>query len=337
MAEDPLKISVVVVAYNEEKNIGPCLDSLALLDYPLDRLEIIVVDNGSADRTREIVRGFMARHPHIRLAVNPVRGIGASRNVGLREARHDFLAFTDADCTAPPDWLSKLERAFREARLEDAKVVAAGGSNTAPDDANRFRQAIAVAVRNFWGNHGSVQGRITQSRMYVDHLPTLNVLYDRVRVVAEGGFDERMGNISEDVELSYRLVWRGYKLLYVPDAAVRHIWRTDYRSWSRNMMVYGKGRSWLMKKDRRFFRVMNMAPVGLLLCAVASPFVTVAPLYLIPVVHAVMTACVSLGACAKARRMDLLATVFGIYLVTHYSYGLGEVIGLIEPRGRIHA
>ncbi len=337
MAEEQLKISVVVVAYNEEKNIGACLDSLALLDYPLDRLEIVVVDNDSADRTRDIVREFMARLPRIRLVVNPVRGIGASRNVGLREARHDFLAFTDADCTAPPDWLSRLEKAFREARLEDPKVVAAGGSNTAPDDANRFRQAIAVAVRNFWGNHGSVQGRVIKDRMYVDHLPTLNVLYDRLRVVAEGSFDERMGNISEDVELSYRLRWRGYKLLYVPDAAVRHIWRTDYRSWSRNMMVYGKGRSWLMKKDRRFFRVMNMAPVGLLLCAAASPFVSFVPLYLIPVVHAALTACVSLGACAKAGRMDLILTVFNIYLVTHYSYGLGEVIGLIEPRGRIDA
>jgi hypothetical protein len=171
----------------------------------------------------------------------------------------------------------------------------------------------------------------------VDHLPTLNVLYDRKRVVEEGGFDAGMGNISEDVELSYRLNWRGYKLLYVPDAAVRHMWRTDYASWSRNMMVYGKGRSWLMKKDRRFFRVMNLVPVGLLLCALASPFVSFAPLYLIPVVHAAMTAFVSLGACAKARRMDLVLTVFCIYLVTHYSYGIGEVIGLIEPRGNIRA
>jgi GT2 family glycosyltransferase len=333
MTEECLKISVVVVAFNEERNIRACLDSLTLLDYPVDRLEILVVDNGSEDRTREIVREYA----RVRLIANPVRGIGASRNVGLREARRELLAFTDADCTVPPDWLSKLERAFREARREDPKVVAAGGSNAAPDDANRFRQAIAVAVQNFWGNHGSVQGLIIKDRMYVDHLPTLNVLYDRKRVVDEGGFDEKMGNISEDVELSYRLRWQGYKLLYVPDAAVRHVWRTDYRSWSRNMLVYGKGRSWLMKKDRRFFRVMNIAPVGLLLCALASPLVTFAPLYWIPVAHAALTALVSVGACAKARRLDLLGTVFAIYLVTHYSYGVGEVVGLLETRGRIEA
>lgn len=335
MPEERLKISIGVVAYNEEKNIRACLDSLVLLDYPLDHLDILVVDNDSSDRTQDIVREFSAKYSHLRLVVNPVRGIGASRNVALRSARHDFLAFTDADCTVPPQWLSNLERAFREARVENPKVIAAGGSNTAPDNANRFRQAIAVAVQNFWGNHGSVQGMIIKNRTYVDHLPTLNVLYDRKTVVAEGGFDQGMGNISEDVELSYRLNWRGYKLLYVPDASIGHMWRTDYGSWSRNMRIYGKGRSWLMKKDRRFFKVMNMVPIGLLLCAVASPLVTFAPLYLIPLLHAALTALVSVGACAKAKRMDLVLTVFNIYLVTHYSYGIGEVEGLIESRGSI--
>ncbi len=326
-------ISVVVVAYNEEGYIRECLDSLALLDYPRGEWDVLVVDNGSVDRTRDIVREFTMAHPHFRLTVNATRGIAASRNVGLREAGRDFVAFTDADCTVPPDWLSKLERAFREVRQEDPSVAAAGGSNTAPENANRFRQAVAVAVQNYWGNHGSIQGRILKHRAFVDHLPTLNVLYDRRLALAVGGFDEGMGDIAEDVDLSHRLIRRGHKLLYVPDAPVWHVWRTDPLSWGRAMMVYGRRWVWLLKKDPRCFRFVNMAPVGLVFCALASPFITRVPLYLVPAIHAAFTALVSLGACARARRMDLVPTVFGIYLITHYSYGLGEIVGLLKARG----
>lgn len=321
------KVSVAVVAYNEEKDIRACLDSLAALDYPKDLFDVTVVDNASTDRTREIVGEYSARDPRFRVVVNPVRGIGHSRNVALREARHDLLAFTDADCTVEPDWLTKLAGAYAEARAEDPAVAAAGGSNVAPKDSNRFRQAVAVAVTTFWGNHGSVQGKIMTGRTFVEHLPTLNVLYDRKAVLELGGFDAGMGNISEDVDLSYRLRWAGKKLLYVPDCAVRHVWRTDYASWCENMVVYGKGRSWLMKKDRRFFKPMNLAPLGLIACVVIPlfwPFV---------VLHALLTALAAAWACSNTGRWDLLPDVFLVYLATHYSYGVGEVVGLVQPRG----
>lgn len=333
MPEERLKVSVIVVAYNEEKNLPACLESLIALDYPRDSYEVVVVDNDSTDGTRKVADGFSARDPRVRVVVNPVRGIGATRNAGLRAARHDYAAYTDADCTVPPEWLSRLETAFREARRDVPEIAAAGGSSIAPENTTRFRQAVHVAVQNFWGNHGSVQGKSLSDRTFVDHIPTLNVFYDRGLVLAEGGFDERMGNISEDVELSYRLRWRGYKLLYVPDAAVRHVWRTDHASWIKNMIVYGKGRVWLMKKDLRFFSVLNMVPVGLLLCTLAAPFFSRLPVFLVPLLYVVLTAYFSVSACVKARRPDLVLLVFGIYVLTHYSYGIGELVGLVRARG----
>ncbi|MFH1386994.1 MAG: glycosyltransferase [bacterium] len=332
MANEKIKISVAVVAYNEEKNIRECLDSLAHLDYPLEDIEVIVVDNNSTDRTREIVREF----PRFRLIVNPVRGIAASRNLALRQGRYDFLAFTDADCTVPTDWLLKLSLALLQAKRDDPSIAAVGGGNSAPESMNLFRQAIDIAVKTFWGNHGSVQGRIIKDRTYVDHLPTLNVLYDRKLILTEGSFDEEMGSMGEDVELSYRLKWRGYKLLYVPDALVQHKWRTDLRSWILNMVAYGRGRIWLMKKDKRFFSIMNLVPLALLLCTIMAPFVTIIPLYVIPLVYVILTALVSLFACARAKRLDLVLLVFAIYIITHYSYAIGELEGVIRTRGKGH-
>ncbi|MEI7529904.1 MAG: glycosyltransferase, partial [Elusimicrobiota bacterium] len=153
MTEERSKVSIIVIAYNEEKNIPACLESLAALDYPRESYEVVVVDNNSTDATRRIVEEFSARDPRFRLIVNPVRGIGATRNAGLRAALYDLAAYTDADCTVPPEWLSRLEAAFREACREDPKVAAAGGSSIAPENTTRFRQAVHVAVQNFWGNH----------------------------------------------------------------------------------------------------------------------------------------------------------------------------------------
>lgn len=332
MSEERSTVSVVVVAFNEEKQIRDCLETLLRLDYPSEKLEILVIDNNSTDGTREVVGHFSRQHANFRLIVNRIKGIAASRNVGLREAKNDLVAFTDADCTVSPDWLSNLEEALRQARLENVKVVVAGGSSICPPRANRFRQALGIAVQNFWGNHGSVQGRLIKTRTYVEHLPALNLLCHRECILAEGGFDESMGNIAEDLELSQRLNWLGYKLLYVPDAAVYHIWRTDLRSWMRNMILYGKGRSWLVQKDRRSFKFIFLVPVGLLLCTIAAPFISFAPLFLVPGVYFFLTILMSVAACFKARRLDLVFAVFWIYVVTHYSYGIGEMLGLFTSQ-----
>lgn len=333
MADKKLEVSVVVIAYNEEANIKECLDSLMALDYPSDRHEVIVVDNASSDRTAAVVREMIAGKGHMRLVSNPVPGIAPSRNCGLKESKYPFVAFIDADCTAEKDWLSALVSAMTEERARDPKIVAVGGPNISPEKTTEFRKAVAVAVATFWGNHGSVQGMVLGDRTYVDHLPTLNVLYDRELVLAEGGFDTGMGNISEDVDLSYRLGWRGYKLLYEPKAVVRHRWREDAWSWMKNMAIYGKGRSWLMKKDRRFIRPLVLVPIGLVLVTAISIFPQSFPLGVLPALYFAMTLAASIHACLRARRPALVPMVFFIYIMTHYSYGFGQLQGLVTRRG----
>jgi glycosyltransferase involved in cell wall biosynthesis len=101
-------ISVVVPALNEEKYIKQCLSSLLSQSYPRELYEIIVVDNGSTDRTSEIARGF-----GVKVVYEPKRGVSRARHRGAQEARGEIIAGTDADGIAPGTWLEEIARAFR--------------------------------------------------------------------------------------------------------------------------------------------------------------------------------------------------------------------------------
>lgn len=329
-----LNISVVVICHNEEPCIRTLLESLLAQDYPPSCFEVVVVENASSDGTAAVVQEFLRDLPNWRLVQSERRGIAPNRNRGLEEARYPHVAFTDADCAADPDWLSTLDAAFREERAKDERVAAVGGVSIMPEESNLFRRAVTVAVSNYWGNHGSVQGAGPESRASVDHLPTLNVLYDRERVLEVGGFDLGQGNISEDVDLSYQLRWSGYVLIYEPRAVVRHSWRETIWAWARNIEVYGKGRTWLMKKDRRFVKIQFAAPPLLLASFLAIFFYPLCPWLAAPyAAYLAMTALVSVYACLVHRKPHYLLHVFGIYVVTHLAYGVGQLHGLFAARG----
>jgi glycosyltransferase involved in cell wall biosynthesis len=101
-----LRLSVIVCAHNEARQIGGCLHSLLAQTRPPD--EIVVVDNASADGTGEVA----ARVPDVRVVSEPQKGLVIARETGRRNATGGVLAFVDADCRAPLTWLARVERRF---------------------------------------------------------------------------------------------------------------------------------------------------------------------------------------------------------------------------------
>lgn len=193
----------MVPVLDGEQTIGDCLDSLLQLRYPAERVELLVVDNGSRDGTAGVLREYGDR---IVWLEESTRGPGAARNAGLRSAGGDVVAFTDADCTVDPDWLTALV-----APLEDPRAGISGGTIRALPPANeveRFgeiihdhRKAIEVfeppyAITMNWGSRRAVLKEL-------------------------GGFDERFRR-CEDVDLSYRMTEAGYTLVFAPAAVVYH-------------------------------------------------------------------------------------------------------------------
>ncbi len=111
------KISVVVAARNEEKNIDACLRSLTMLDYPPDKLEIIIADDRSQDRTPEIIQRYASQYPFVKYLLvheSHIKGKGNAIHQAATLATGEFILMTDADCTVKPTWAKDTLKYFTD-------------------------------------------------------------------------------------------------------------------------------------------------------------------------------------------------------------------------------
>jgi len=203
--KDPF-VSIIIAAYNEQQNIETCIKSLEKQDYPSNRIEIIVVDDESIDKTVEIARKY-----NVRVLNQKHSGQGAARNKGVDEASAEIVAFIDADDIASPSWLRELVPL-----LNDDEVAAVGCSRDLINRDNDFIK-IAWLERDF---------RHHYSPEKTTHLGGSGLIYKKTVFQEIGGF-EPIFSPAEDMELSTRLAKHGYtsKLLKKPLISVKL--RTD--------------------------------------------------------------------------------------------------------------
>jgi len=203
MADIKLRISVIIPARNEEKVIGHCLDSLTRQDLPGDAFEVILVDNGSTDRTLEVARAF-TRSLNLAILQKPAVHVSALRNFGASGARGKILAFLDADCLAPSRWLT-----LAGARLAQHGVGVVGAHYRIPDNSRWVARA--------W--YGGVELEKTGDISWV---PAGDLIVTRSTFDRVGGFDESL-QTNEDCEFCERVRAAGFSIIGDPAVAVTHL------------------------------------------------------------------------------------------------------------------
>ncbi|MGH7860040.1 MAG: glycosyltransferase, partial [Candidatus Binatia bacterium] len=227
------KVSVVICAYNAERTMEACLDSLLELDYR--PLEIIVIDDGSTDGTLEISERYPFRVIH-----QTNRGLSAARNAGIEAATGDIVAFTDSDFVDDPQWLSYLVGA-----MERNGWVAAGGPNLPPPEEERVASCVAAAPGG--PTHVLVDDEIAE------HVPGCNMAFRRDVLRAIGGFDVRYTAAGDDVDLCWRLQDEGWAIGFSPAAIVWHFRRNTVGAYLRQQRGYGKAEAMLYEKHPHRF------------------------------------------------------------------------------------
>ena len=195
-------VSIVVPTFNGASRIRNCLDVL-LQQGP--NAEILVVNDGSTDSTVDAVRGY----PSVRLITQANAGPAAARNRGALEAGGAIILFTDDDCVPMPDWLDAMLEPF-----EDAEVVGVKGV---------YRTHQESLVARFVQVEYEDRYRLMSNLDSIDFIDTYSAGFRRDRFLEMGGYDTSFPvACAEDVELSYRMSARGWKMKFAPAAVVYH-------------------------------------------------------------------------------------------------------------------
>ncbi|NLT34972.1 MAG: mycofactocin system glycosyltransferase [Gaiellales bacterium] len=227
----PPSVTVIVPVKDGEAVLRDCLTSILAQRYPARSLELMVVDDGSRDRTAHIAAEAGCRI----ISAGTNRGQSWARNRAAQEAAGDILAFIDADCVAAPDWLEQLVPAFSWAR-----VGAVGGRVESYYHATALDRYESAFSSLQLGSNAIIQGP-GPSTFYV---PTCNMLVRRSAYRALGGLREDM-RVGEDVDLCWRLRHSGSLLAYFPWGEVKHRHRANVRAMVRRRAQYGSSEALL--------------------------------------------------------------------------------------------
>jgi succinoglycan biosynthesis protein ExoA len=324
-------VSVVVPARDEEQSLGPCLDSIITQHWPRDRLQVVVVENGSRDRTRNVAEAWAARDPRVGVVVSQAANHAEAMNVGIQAARGEIVARVDAHSRVDRRYVAEVVAAFDR----HPEAAAVGGAFMAAGET--LRERVAGFARSSRLGVGSGYGT---DRIQRDH-PVRSVqcgAYRREVLLAVGGFDPAM-TYGEDEELNWRLRQRGFQVmlcpallqLYRPRASLGGLWR---QYWN-----YGRGRMRVLRKHPDFLAPRHLAPSALVVVlgglAAAGAVVPAAHGALALVAGAwgaalVGAACAARGARWRERLL-LPCAVAGM----HLAYGAGLLRESVRGRGSI--
>lgn len=267
-------VSVIIPAHGRPEATRACVTSLLKLDYPPDRLEVIVVDDASDPPLAPALEGL----PVQLLRQEQNIGQSAARNLAAAQAQGTLLAFIDNDCQADPGWLCALVAAMSE-----PAVAIAGGRVIAPEPTGPVAAFEAVRSPLDMGPHSGEVG----PGQRVAYMPTCNLVVRRDALLEVQGFTAAM-LLGEDVDFIWRVIQGGGRARYQPEGQVVHHHRVQLGALLRRRADYGSSEADLQRRHPAGRRVMPM-PVGglLLLVALATTIIAWPVSLLLPAVAVV--------------------------------------------------
>ncbi|MFC1648895.1 glycosyltransferase [Nanoarchaeota archaeon] len=253
-------VTIIIPARNAEKIIGKALNSVLKQDH--EKIEILVVDDKSTDKTAQAVRKFKSRK--IKLIKNKKNlGPGGSRNVAIKAAKGEYTAFTDADCTVPKDWITNY---LKEAKKQKAEILC--GPVQTPKELNFFARAVGVL--------GRPSPTINWSGQVV-HFPTCNAFFKTKILKEYKGFAEASkAKRAAETDLLARLWQKGYRFHHSPKSPIMHYHRSNFKQFMRWRFISGIGTFDVASKYIKTFKpsyfFFNFIPLLMLALAIIGLF-----------------------------------------------------------------
>ncbi|NLN66445.1 MAG: glycosyltransferase [Clostridiaceae bacterium] len=249
------KVTIIIPVYNGQRFIGRCIEHLQELNYPKDRLEVIIVDDGSTDRTCNIIRSYNL--PYIITITTSNKGPSNARNEGIKRASGSIIFFMDSDCLAHKDVILNHVLAHAYYAWKDPDVKMIGGSITG---INENLWALCDDLCS-WYRYSPVL-----SSKHVGFHPTANLSVKR-EVFDDVMFDNEMRH-AEDFVFCVQACRKGHKIVFDPKPRMFHINRTSLKSYMRHAKYWSSGHEQLLEK-------------GIIECAYKNTFLGMWPYFII--------------------------------------------------------
>ncbi len=322
-------VTFIIVAYNAERVIEKCLESLNAQKYSHEQIEVILVDSSSTDNTKEILqqfkKNFEKEYNRILVLDNPKRTLPCGWNVALKEAKGEAVVRVDAHSTFPDTF---IEEDVKE--LEKGENIVGGHRISVTSENIQWQKTLLIAEQSLFGS-GIAKYRRTNEREYVSTLA--HAMYRKKVFDEVGTYNEKLAR-TEDNEMHYRMKKAGYKFLLSPNVVSYHHARNSLKGMIKQKYGNGKWIGITMKYCPKCFALYHFIPLffvlAIILCSVLAVFHINIPLYLLIGAYAIFNIInLVLIIIQNGFHIQYLLLPF-IFLILHCSYGWGTTVGLVK-------
>lgn len=320
-----LPVSVIIPVYNEEPYLGQCLDALACQDYPLEEVEVLVVDGRSTDRSREIALERGKKFPHFKLLINEKKTAPTALNLGIGQSQGDYIIRVDARSWVARDFIRKNMEALASS---DAALI---GGVVKTQGQGFWGRCLACILSSPFGV-GNAYFHYSQKPRYVD---TVNYGAHRRRIFDQIGlFNERLTR-NQDMEFSTRLRRAGEKIWLTPEIVSYYQCRSSLRSFLKQSWANGYWNILTGRIAGRALALRHFVPLAfsaaILGLALGSLFSPLSAFWLAGLLSVYFAAALVFSWLAVwPKDISYLPFLPVLFFLFHFTYGLGSIWSVIK-------
>jgi len=259
---------VLATSAGRAGTLEKCLESIFANDYLAELFEVLVIDSGIDQKGLAVIESFKRDHYNLKFYSPGWGNVGPAkaRNLGIKKAQNEIVAFTDDDCAVPSDWLAR----FNDGYERHPEVVGVGGYLEAP--AEILPENVFAKYEKFheWSQYSVQDQEFVSTKRDEAPFETNNISYKKTVLSEVGGFDESFPAFStgEDGDLKEKIVERGYRVLFIP-VKITHLQDYGLKRFLKQQLARGAG----ISATKRKRGVRRESRTELVLKILASPIV----------------------------------------------------------------
>ncbi len=329
-----MKVSIGIVAYNEEKYLPTLFNSIKEQDYPHNKIEILLIDSNSKDETKKCFEEFKKedeslledkRFCEIKILDNPGQYLPQGCNVMLKNYTGEAICRIDAHARIPKNFISQNVK-FQE----EGEKVTGGPRPNIIDEITSWKETLLLAEESKFGS-GVAPYRTQDKKAYVSSI--FHGMYRREVYEKVGLYNEKL-RYTEDNDMSQRISEAGYKICYTPEIESFEYIRPNFKQMIKQKYRNGLWIGKTLKINPKCFSLFHFVPLIFVLALIVTIVIAVVGFsWLLIVMMGLYIVCgivfTVIDSIRKKFRLTNL-TLPGIFFVMHVAYGAGTLIGIFS-------